>query len=134
MSIKIKEVQAKETYELRHQVMWPNKEKEFVVLENDKEGIHFGLFKDEALISVVSLFIKENSAQFRKLATKTTEQGYGYGTLLINHLLTFTSNRNINKLWCNARLDKTSFYEKVGMRKTLKTFHKEGVDYVIMEK
>ncbi len=58
MSIKIKEIQAKETYELRHQVMWPNKEKEYVVLENDKEGVHFGLFKDEGLISVVSLFIK----------------------------------------------------------------------------
>ena len=57
MNIKIKEIQAKETYELRHQVMWPNKKKEFVILENDKEGIHFGLFKDENLISVVSRYL-----------------------------------------------------------------------------
>ncbi len=134
MNIKIKQIQAQETYKLRHQVMWPDKEKEFVMLENDEEGIHFGLFKNEKLISVVSLFMKQGNAQFRKFATKTAEQGQGFGTLLINHLLAFVLNKEVKKLWCNARVDKTSFYEKVGMKKTLKTFDKEGIHYVIMEK
>ena len=70
MNIEIREIQAQETYDLRHQVMWPDKPIEFVRLNNDKEGMHFGLLKDSDIISIVSLFIKDNCAQFRKFALK----------------------------------------------------------------
>jgi predicted GNAT family N-acyltransferase len=134
MSIKIKKIQAQDTYEIRHQVMWPNKPKKFVILSNDEEGLHFGLWKDSAIISVVSLFTKDGSAQFRKFATKASEQGNGYGTILLTHLMQIVSKKKIQKLWCNARADKTSFYEKFGMLQTSKQFTKEGVKYIIMEK
>jgi predicted GNAT family N-acyltransferase len=134
MSIKIKEIHAKETYDLRHQVMWPNKPKEFVILNNDEEGLHLGLWKDANLIAVVSLFTKDRCAQFRKFATKASEQGNGYGTLLLNHLMQVISKKEIQKVWCNARADKTSFYEKFGLLQTSKSFTKEGVKYIIMEK
>ena len=134
MSLIIKEIHAKETYALRHQVMWPDKPKEFVILNNDEEGLHLGLCKDSNLIAVVSLFTKDGCAQFRKFATKASEQGNGYGTLLLNHLMQVLSTKNIQKLWCNARADKTSFYEKFGMLQTSKSFTKEGVKYIIMEK
>lgn len=134
MSIKIKKIHAQETHDIRHQVMWPNKPKEFVILSNDDEGLHFGLWKNSDIVSVVSLFTKDGSAQFRKFATKASEQGNGYGTLLLNHLMHVISKQKIQKLWCNARVDKASFYEKFGMFQTSKNFTKEGVKYVIMEK
>lgn len=135
MSIEIKEIQAQETYNLRHQVMWSDKTIDFVILSNDEEGTHFGLWKDSNLIAVVSLFINGNTAQFRKFATKISEQGNGYGTLLLNHLMTIVSNKKeIKSLWCNARVDKTVFYERFGMTQTTRKFAKEGIDYVIMEK
>ena len=134
MNIKIREIQAQETYDLRHQVMWPDKPLEFVKLNEDDNGMHFGLLKDAEIISIVSLFIKDNSAQFRKFATKVSEQGNGYGTLLLDHLMTIASNEKIEKIWCNARVDKTSYYEKFGMVQTPKTFSKEDVHYIIMEK
>jgi predicted GNAT family N-acyltransferase len=132
--LNIMEISAQETYDLRHRVMWPNKPKKYVELENDEKGIHFGLSKDSRLISVVSLFITKDSAQFRKLATEKSEQGNGYGTLLLNYLITVTANRKIKRLWCNARADKTSFYKRFGMLPTSKTFTKGGIDFVIMEK
>ncbi len=135
MSIKIKVINAQETYNLRHQVMWPDKPREFIILNNDEEGIHFGLLKDSTIISVVSLFIKNNCAQFRKFATKTSEQGNGYGSILLHHVIELISNeKKIEKLWCNARADKTSFYEKFGMIQTTKNFIKGDINYIIMEK
>ncbi len=132
--MEIKEIKAQETYSLRQQVMWPDKPLEFVMLNNDEEGVHFGLWKDSNIISVVSLFRNGNVAQFRKFATKTSEQGNGFGTLLLEYVMTFVSNEKIEKLWCNARADKTSFYERLGMTQTPKTFMKEGIDYILMEK
>ena len=67
--MEIKEIEASETWPLRHKVMWPSKPIEFVVLPNDDEGLHFGLFDDEILISVISLFIESQGGQFRKFAT-----------------------------------------------------------------
>lgn len=135
MPIEIKQITAQETYKLRHEVMWPDMPLEFVKLKNDAAGVHFGVFKDLEIISVVSLFIKDNRAQFRKLATKTSEQGQGYGSVLLDHLISYvTTKRHINWLWCNARADKTSFYKKFGMIATKQTFQKEGLDYCIMEK
>jgi hypothetical protein len=41
---------------------------------------------------------------------------------------------NIDRLWCNARVDKTEYYEKFGLTKTDKTYIKGGIDFVILEK
>jgi hypothetical protein len=52
--MEIKEISASETWPLRHKVMWPNKPLGFIVLSNDAEGIHYGLFENKILISVIS--------------------------------------------------------------------------------
>lgn len=114
--------------------MWPDKPIAFVRLENDEKGRHFALLKGADIISIVSLFVNNNHAQFRKFATKTSEQGNGYGTLLLNHLMNIARNEIIENIWCNARVEKSSYYEKFGMKQTTKRFIKEGVEYIIMEK
>ena len=134
MQIHIREIEAETTYAIRQQVMWPNKPIAFVKLPKDKEGVHFGLFKDSEIISIISFFKNGNSAQFRKFATKISEQGNGYGSILLNHIFNFSSNDSIEKIWCNARIDKALYYEKFGMIQTSKTFVKEGQTYVVMEK
>ncbi len=133
--MKIKQIQAHETYNLRHKVMWPNKSFDFIKLENDDDGLHFGLFKKHKIISVISLFINDNSAQFRKFATENSEQGKGYGSILLDYIMTNISDKNnIDKIWCNARVDKAIFYEKFGMIKTDNRFVKADINYIIMEK
>lgn len=132
--IRVHTIQAKDTWELRHRVMWPGRDISYVKLPKDEEGRHFGLFVQGRLVSVVSLFIQDGKAQFRKFATEITEQGKGYGSLLLNEVIEYASHEPVQTIWCNARRDKTAFYTKFGLRETAQTFEKGGVVYVIMEK
>ena len=75
--MEIREIASEETLKIRQNVMWPEKSIEFVEVAEDKEGTHFGLFEDNKIISVISLFYKDKEVQFRKFATLTTEQGKG---------------------------------------------------------
>ncbi|MGB0976233.1 MAG: GNAT family N-acetyltransferase [Prolixibacteraceae bacterium] len=134
MDIRIEEITAKETYPLRHEVMWPNKPLEYVILKDDEEGKHWGLIVDQKLTSVISLFIQEEEAQFRKFATKESAQGKGLGTRLLKYVIEEVKKQHISRLWCNARIDKASFYEKFGLTKTEQTYTKGGIEYVIMER
>ncbi|MBC8768429.1 GNAT family N-acetyltransferase [Arenibacter sp. BSSL-BM3] len=114
--------------------MWPNMPIDYIILPNDEQGIHFGLFVNNTLISVVSLFIENKEAQFRKLATTNLEQGKGYGGRLLSHLITYAEGKKVNKIWCNARVDKKDFYLKFGFKSTNTVFIKHKIDYVVMEK
>jgi predicted GNAT family N-acyltransferase len=130
----IKQITAKETWPIRHTVMWPEQPLDFVKLKNDKEGSHFGLFLDEELVSVVSLFRNRDEGQFRKLATLPEHQGKGYGTRLLTKIIQIAQQEKLTRIWCNARSNKTDFYTQFGMKVTHSTFTKAGMDYIIMEK
>lgn len=134
MQIEIKEINADKTYNLRQQVMWPNKPLDYIKLEKDQEGYHFGLYKDNKIVSVISLFINKNNAQFRKFATDKKEQGKGYGSILLKHVILFSEKKNIKNIWCNARKDKSEYYKRFGLSTSNNTFSKGGIDFVIMEK
>lgn len=134
MQIEIKEINAYKTYNLRQQVMWPNKPLDYIKLEQDQDGHHFGLYKNNIIVSVISLFINKNNAQFRKFATDIKEQGKGYGSILLKHVILFSENNNIKKIWCNARKDKSEYYKRFGLTTSNITFSKGGINFVIMEK
>ena len=134
MNYEIHKINSDEVLNIRHKVMWPNKSIDYVRLQNDSDGKHFGLFINNKLISVISLFIKNNEAQFRKFATLKHEQGKGYGTILLNKIINLVVTDDIYKLWCSARVDKTEYYLKFGLTITDKKFNKGGVEYVIMER
>jgi predicted GNAT family N-acyltransferase len=144
MDTVIVEIAPSETWRLRHTVMWPDRDIDYVKLPEDDHGIHYGLFQEDQLISVVSLFIlleKEEeegrgtseTAQFRKFATATDQQGKGHGTTLLKHVISEVRQKGVKKLWCNARVDKSGYYQRFGLETTPKVFCKGGIDYVIME-
>ena len=130
----IKEVSIDQILPIRQQVMWPDKPIDFVRVPEDENGIHFGLFVEENLISVVSVFIHGQEAQFRKFATVKQFQGKGYGSKLLQYIFDFLEEKNTSRIWCNARILKAGFYQKFGMTTTAATFEKEGMEYVVMEK
>ncbi|MEE9364483.1 MAG: GNAT family N-acetyltransferase [Cellulophaga sp.] len=134
MKTTIKQITAEETWSLRHKVMWPNESIDYIKLPEDNYGVHFGLFKKQLLVSVISLFIKNDTAQFRKLATLISEQNHGYGGQLLDYIINYSSSKEIKTLWCNARKEKIQFYEKRGLLKTPEEFSKGGIDYVILTK
>ena len=131
---KIVEISAEETLNIRHKAMWPDKHIDYVRIANDDEGRHFGLFIDDFMVSLVSLFIVNKEAQFRKFATLPAYQGKGFGTLLLKEIMDTVKDENIDRIWCNSRTNKSGYYAKFGMTLTNKTFVKGGIEYVIMEK
>ena len=130
----IKEVSIDQILPIRQQVMWPDKPIDFVRVPEDEHGIHFGLFVEENLISVVSVFIRGQEAQFRKFATLEQFQGKGYGSKLLQYIFDFLEEKNTSRIWCNARISKAGFYQKFRMKETEITFEKAGIDYVVMER
>ncbi len=134
MTPTIRQISATETWPIRHYVMWPDQPFAFIQLPNDKQGLHYGLFLDKKLIAVISLFINGENGQFRKFATLTNQQGKGYGSQLLHYIIGLAKNRGLSKIWCNARMEKSGYYEKFGLVKTNKHFSKKGIDYVVMEK
>lgn len=131
--MEIKAIQASETWQIRHEVMWPDQPFEFVQLEEDNSGLHFGVSADEKLVSIVSCFISDNEMQFRKLATLQEYQGQGIAFQLLKFIFELGNQNNLKRIWCNARIDKKSFYEKLGMKDTFQTFSKLGQEFTIME-
>ncbi len=130
----IEQIAYRVTWLIRHEVMWPDKPLEFVQLEDDPEGYHFGLYKNHVLVGVISLFLRAKEAQFRKLAVLESQQRRGYGNMLLHHVFQFCQREGINRIYCNARIEKTGLYEKLGMVKTDSKFEKGGRDFVVMEK
>ena len=132
--LEIKEIKPSETLDLRHRILSPNKSVDSIILTEDDVGQHFGLFKDAQLISVISLFIENDMAQFRKFATETFEQYKGYGSILLNYIIEESVKNNVKNLWCNARLTALGFYEKFGFEVVSEKWIKNDIEYVKMER
>jgi GNAT superfamily N-acetyltransferase len=134
LSAHIEQIPVELAWQIRHQAMYPDKELEAVKLQDDADGIHFGLFDHEQLISVVSWFRRsEKEAQFRKLGTLEEFRNGGYGTLLMQHLIDFSKEKKIDVLWCNARVRALGLYKRFGFNVTNIEFEKKGIEYIIIQ-
>jgi len=130
----IEQIPPELTWRIRQRVLYPDQEFGKAMLEDDEEGMHYGLFHENELISVVSLFKKGEFLQLRKFATLEHHQGKGFGSELLSYLLNDIKGEHYPKIWCNARKKAATFYAKFGFTETEHTYHKDGHDFVIMEK
>ncbi|MCX2450769.1 GNAT family N-acetyltransferase [Pedobacter sp. PLR] len=129
----IEQIRPDLTWRIRHTAMYPDHPYDAVKLENDADGIHFGLFAADQLVSVVSLFNEEAVYQFRKFATLPEYQDKGYGSFLLQHLISYVTALGATMLWCNARSTAMPFYAKFGFVETDKHFSKSDLEFVIMQ-
>jgi len=134
ISVSIQQIKAADTWKLRQEVMWPNMPLSYVKLSNDEKGVHFGLFLNEKLQGVGSLFIDQKDIQLRKLAVRIPQQGKGYGKQLLSHLISYSQKLQIESIWCNARTDKLKFYESFDFVTTEKRFLKNNQSYCVVIK
>ncbi|MEK4516271.1 GNAT family N-acetyltransferase [Paenibacillus sp. FSL H8-0122] len=132
--MEIKLIHKEEAWKLRHEVMWPEREPDYIKLADDDQGKHYGLYLEDRLVSVLSLFVNGTEAQFRKFATLELEQGQGYGSKLLKTVLAEAEQAGVRRIFCNARTYKAGFYKRFGMQPTDEVFSKGGKDYVVMEK
>lgn len=136
--IRIQEISARETFEVRHPVLRKDKPLDTCYFEGDdlETTHHFGAFQEEKLIGVVSvfqiknnLFFDKNQLQVRGMAILDGFQRKGIGELLLAEVEKFTSNNNISLLWFNARENAIGFYEKKKYKKIGTKFDVAGIGF-----
>jgi GNAT superfamily N-acetyltransferase len=125
----IRLIAPEQTYELRHNVLWPDKPLDYVRIENDAEGYHYGAFLNDELVAVISLFVNGAVGRFRKLATHPDYQRQGIGTILLNYTIAEAQRLGATELWCDARLDAADFYRRFGMEAVSDVFYKGPIPY-----
>ncbi|WP_020603858.1 GNAT family N-acetyltransferase [Spirosoma spitsbergense] len=138
-TLSIRPVTPEQTYSLRHSVLWPDKSPAYIKVENDTEGYHFGGFRQDELIAVISLFVADEvvnpggawigRARFRKFAVHPDYQHQGIGTLLLNHVIAEAKRLGAASLWCDARMDAADFYQRFGMKAVSEVFYKGPIPY-----
>lgn len=123
--IAIKNIDYKKTFEIRHPILREGKPIESCFFDGDdlKTTSHFGLFDEDKLIGVVSLFenkIKifnhENQFQIRGMAVLKEFQKKSFGEQLIQHLEAFVNIKGKTLIWFNARELAVPFYKKMGYK------------------
>jgi len=130
----IEQIRPELTWRLRRDVLYPADPLYTMEMEEDNHGYHFGVFADNQLVAVVSVFINDTDFQFRKFAVTPEAQGKGIGKALLQYITDFATKEGGSRLWCNARLSAIGFYAKYGFSQTGNTFNRNGFDYEIMEK
>lgn len=133
MELEIKETELSTVWRMRQKVMYPASSIDEVKLADDEEGLHLGLYGEDELISIISLFRRGEELQFRKFATAVDSQGKGYGSHLLRYVFEQAKSQGVRRIWCNARQTATALYEKFGMRPTGKTWEKYGIGFIKME-
>lgn len=132
--MQVKDVPLETVWQLRRDVMYPGETIDFVKLDGDEKGFHWGLYVQDVLVSVISVFEQEATVQFRKFATQTSQQGKGYGTLLLQYVMNWATRNHKKKIWCNARVSATALYRKFGMQPAGESWIKYGIEFIKMEK
>ncbi|MBS7252549.1 GNAT family N-acetyltransferase [Flavobacterium branchiicola] len=118
----IKEIPSNETYAVRQPVLRKGKPIESCIFEGDDltDTHHFGLYDNEKLIGIISLFNKinpifadENQAQIRGMAVLDTHQKKGFGEALVKHCENYCIENKVDLIWFNARTAAVGFYKKM---------------------
>ena len=131
----VKKITYLETFPVRSAVLRQGKPIEtcFFLGDDAVETTHFGLFINNNLIGVASVFDvkhenfdQNNQYQLRGMAVLDTFQGLGYGNLILEEVCKFIKTKNAALLWFNARKNAVPFYENFG-------FSVKGTSFEISE-
>ena len=122
----VKQIQAKDCYQIRQQILWQHKNIDDCGIDIDEQegAFHLGGFLNDKLVCIGSFF-KQKNTQFseknqyrlRAMATLASAQKHGVAKALLNFAFEKLINLNQEILWCDARLVAIGFYEKIGFTK-----------------
>jgi len=141
----VKKITALETYIVRQEVLRKGKPIETCHFNGDDDTTttHFGLFENENIIGVVSvfktnslLFSEKTQFQIRGMAVLENFQSKGYGEQLLKAAENFCWQEKANLIWFNAREKAVSFYKKSGYTVLGDSFNipDVGIHFVMFKK
>lgn len=121
--IKIIKIDYLKTFAVRHPVLREGKPVESCFFNHDdaETTIHLGLFNNNNIIGVVSIFKNKMSIfnincqyQIRGMAVLKDFQKQGFGKMLIKEAEKQVVEQNGSLVWFNAREIAVDFYKKMG--------------------
>lgn len=121
--ITVKRIAVSQTYEVRQPVLRQGKPIESCFFEGDDlpTTFHYGLFENEKIQGVISVYENENllfeekdQIQIRGMAVLEKNQRKGFGQQLVAHCEMEMMSQNKKLIWFNARVTAVGFYEKMG--------------------
>ena len=122
----IRIITAAETYPLRHKILRQNEPIEKCVYPYDTADstVHFGLFENNVLFGIISvfetkkdIFTDKKQFQIRGMAVLENHQKKGYGAALVKHAMEYLQKEQEFLIWFNARIIALGFYDKLGFEK-----------------
>ena len=120
--MEIKKINSIDTYPVRHEVLRKGKPIETCQFkgDDDENTIHFGLYQNERLIGIISMFKEKNDLfsetnqfQIRGMAVLEEFQGKGFGAELVKEAENHCISLNTDLIWFNARENAVPFYKKL---------------------
>ena len=120
--MKIKKISSIETYPVRHEVLRKGKPIETCQFkgDDDENTVHFGLYQNERLNGIISIFKEKNELfseinqfQIRGMAVLEEFQGKGFGAELVKEAENHCISLNTDLIWFNARENAVPFYKKL---------------------
>jgi ribosomal protein S18 acetylase RimI-like enzyme len=143
--IQIRKITASETYPLRHAILRQNEPIEKCIYPFDTAAttLHFGLFENNALLGIISVFetkkevfIDQKQFQIRGMAVLENHQKKGHGAALVKHTMNYLQNEQEYLIWFNARIIALGFYEKLGFEKIGPEFEIDpiGMHYIMYKR
>lgn len=141
----ILEISSSATFIVRHPVLRKGRPVESCHFDGDDLPAtqHYGLYENDALEAVISLFENNhpsfeepNQTQIRGMAVLEHSQGKGFGKLLVQHCEMVLSQGNTSLIWFNARENAVGFYRKMGYEIIGEPFDIKGIGthYVMWKK
>ena len=141
--MEIREIQSKETLNIRLEILRPNGTLKDCVFPGDSEHTtkHFGAFIDHSLVGIVSIYKVGHSSfkglgfQIRAMATLPEARGKGAGSYLLKSAEAYAFNHGADYIWANARTSAKEFYRKTGYCVSEYEFNIKGIGpHVIVSK
>ena len=114
----VKIITPAETYSLRRSILrknTPNESHEFNG-DFDENTFHLGYFEENNLLGIVTLMMSGDIAQLRGMAVDENHQGKSIGRKLVLAAEEILTEKDIRKIWMNARETAVPFYEKLGYK------------------
>lgn len=135
--MKTRQITAEEVIPLRLEVLRPGLPRETAIFEGDELGstTHWGAFTDEGqLVSIATVLRAPKPGnqrpawQIRGMATSPSVRGDGYGTAVVQSIVTYVQEREPEGvIWCNAREGAVQFYRGLKFRTEGAKFEIPGV-------
>jgi predicted GNAT family N-acyltransferase len=135
MSVRVDEVLAEVTYELRGAVLRPNGGEIIWDGDEDPATFHLAARIDDRVVGVVRFSpapcpwrpLARAAWQLRGMATEAAVRGSGAGRAMVDDGLRRVAERGGDVVWCDARVSAVGFYERVGFIVVTEEYDKPGI-------